>query len=175
MAIPGFYWLIDGVLAGCSRPGGRRGADRGTAAGAAAGARSPAGDGLDEDLAWLRRQGIGAVLSLTETPLAGDRLARHGLAGLHLAVPDLQAPTPGQLDEALAFVDAQRAQGRAVVVHCLVGQGRTGTVLAAYLIRGGLSVAAALRLVRAVCPGAVGAAVQERALETFAAARAWLG
>ncbi|HEX2174220.1 MAG TPA: dual specificity protein phosphatase family protein, partial [Dehalococcoidia bacterium] len=136
MAIPGFYWLIEDGLAGCSRPGGRRA--RGAASGPA-----PSDDlaaisaALDADLAWLRRQGIGAVLSLTETPLLPGALARHCLAELHLPVDDLQAPTPDQFDGALEFIDLQRSIGRSVAVHCLVGQGRTGTILAAYLIRGG--------------------------------------
>lgn len=168
MAIPTFYWLIEGALAGCPRPGGRRA--RQAAATEAPGAPEP----LDDDLAWLRRQGIGAVLSLTETPLTEGALARHGLAELHLAVDDLTAPTPGQLERALDFIDRQRSRGRAVAVHCLVGQGRTGTVLAAYLIRGGLDANAALREVRAVCPGAIGSPAQERALHAFAARRDWL-
>lgn len=173
MAMHGFYWLIEGGLAGCARPGHRRG-------------RSAAGNGpgpadapvppnpLDEDLAWLRSQGIGAVLSLTETPLTRGALARHGLEELHLAVDDLTAPTPGQLEQALEFIDRQRSWGQGVAVHCLVGQGRTGTVLAAYLIRGGLSPEASLREVRSVCPGAVGSREQEAALHAFATRRDWL-
>jgi atypical dual specificity phosphatase len=162
----GFYWLVDGVLAGCSRPGGRRRSEPSGSADATA--------VLDADLAWLRERGIGAVLSLTETPLSTGALARHDLTELHLPVDDLRAPTPDQLRTALAFIDRQRALGRAVAVHCLVGQGRTGTVLAAYLVRGGLDATAALREVRAVCPGAVGSPDQERALEAFAAARDWI-
>lgn len=162
----GFYWLVDGVLAGCARPGGR--GRREPSASAATEAE------IDADLGALRERGIGAVLSLTETPLPPGALDRHGLEGLHLPVDDLRAPTPTQLHDALAFIDRQRGLGRRVAVHCLVGQGRTGTVLAAYLIRGGLDAAAALREVRAVCPGAVGAAEQERALADFAAARDWI-
>ena len=161
----GFYWLIDGVLAGCSRPGAR---DRRGSAGAAA------ETALDEDLAWLRERGVGAVLSLMETALPMELLERHGLEWLHLPVDDLRAPTPEQLRAALAFIDRQRAADRRVVVHCLVGQGRTGTVLAAYLIRGGLDADAALREVRAARPGAVGSSEQERALAAFAAARDWI-
>lgn len=159
-AARGFYWLIEGVLAGCGRPGrfGTRDA--------------PAS--LDDDLAWLRAQGIGAVLSLTETPLTAGTLDRHGLIELHLPVDDLRAPTPWQLDAALDFIDGQRARGRSVAVHCLMGQGRTGTVLAAYLIRGGLGAEEALRELRAACPGAVAAAEQEEALRAFAARRDWL-
>jgi hypothetical protein len=95
----GFYWLIEDALAGCARPGGgatRRGGaleDDGMLA------------ALDADLAWLREQGIGAVLSMTETPLAAAALERHDLESLHLPVDDLTAPTPEQFDRALRFID----------------------------------------------------------------------
>lgn len=164
--VRGFYWLIDGALAGAGRPGGwRRNATVDDPALLAA---------LDADLAALRQRGIEAVLTLTETPLAGGALERHDLVGLHLPIDDLQAPTPDQFRAALAFIDRQRALGRPVVVHCLVGQGRTGSVLAAYLIRGGLDAPTALRQLRAVCPGAVENAAQEQALADFAARRDWL-
>jgi atypical dual specificity phosphatase len=93
---------------------------------------------------------------------------------LHLPVPDMTPPTTGQLIRALEFIDEQHTLGKAVVVHCLMGQGRTGTVLAAYLIRGGASAAEALRTVREVCAGAVGSPSQERALSTFAERRDWI-
>ncbi len=166
----GFYWLIEGALAGTSRPGAP---GVGRAAGDVQGPADTSA-ALDADLAWLRRQGVGAVLSLTETPLTEGALARHGMEGLHLPVDDLTAPTPFQLEQALEFIDRQRSRSRAVAVHCLVGQGRTGTVLAAYLIRGGLGPEEALREVRAVCPGAVGAPEQERALHDFAKQRDWI-
>ncbi len=169
----GFYWLVDDELAGCARPGapgrGLTGPRR---------EEPPDSDAeyaaLDSDLAWLRRQGIRAVLSLTETPLAEDVVARHGLETLHLPVPDLTAPTPEQLMRALLFIDTQRAHGRAVAVHCLVGEGRTGTVLAAYRIRGGASPDEALRELRAHRPGAIGSPAQERALRAFATRRDWI-
>jgi atypical dual specificity phosphatase len=179
MAMHGFYWLMDGLLAGCGRPGHRgrvRPAARATTPAAPGEAEAAAAllDPLDEDLAWLASQGIGAVLSLTEEPLAAGALARHGMAELHLPVDDLRAPRPAQLDAALDFIDEQRLLGRRVLVHCLVGQGRTGTILAAYLIRGGLDADEALREVRAVCPDAVGSTEQEAALREFAAQRAWV-
>lgn len=165
MAMTGFFWLDD-LLAGCSRPGGR--------APLPLDPRVPDPSVLDRDLAWLRAQGIRAVLSLTETPLPPDALARHDLVSLHLPVPDLTPPTPEQLDHALAFIDRQRIAGRPVVVHCLMGQGRTGTVLAAYLIRAGATPEAALATLRARCPGAVGARVQEQALQAYYRRRDWI-
>ena len=160
-----FYWLIEGVLAGCGRPGQRQRAHNGAA---------PAPDPLAADLSWLKAHGIGALLSLTEEPLQGDVADQSGLLIMHVPIPDLHAPTLGELERALAFIDQQRAAGRAIAVHCLMGQGRTGAVLGAYLIRGGLSAGAALAEVRAACPGAVGSAAQEDFLRDYAAGRAWL-
>ena len=151
-----FYWMIDNVLAGCSRPGVGRDAD------------------VDRDLTALRGYGIGALLTLTETPLPRGALERHGIHGLHLPVDDFQAPTTTQMLDALAFLDAARADGTAVAVHCLAGQGRTGTVLAAYLIRGGLSSEEAIAEVRAICPGAIESSPQTAALAGWAADRPWL-
>ena len=156
----GFYWLEPAALAGCGRPGSRYRADNVKA--------------LEHDLAFLEDQGIGAVLTLTETPLADEVLGRFPFVSKHLPIPDMTAPSPDQLRAALGFLDAQRAEGRAVVVHCLVGQGRTGTILAAYLIRAGVAPEDALHQVRAVCPHAVENEKQEGALAEFATNRGWL-
>jgi atypical dual specificity phosphatase len=151
-----FYWVIENVLAGCSRPGA-----------------GPDGD-VDRDLAALRGHGVDALLTLTETALPWEALERHGIRGLHLPVDDFQAPTTAQMLDALAFLDEARATGSPVAVHCLAGQGRTGTVLAAYLIRGGLSSEQAIAEVRAICPGAIEASPQTAALADWAAERPWL-
>lgn len=157
----GFYWLIPSVLAGSGRPGGGR------------------RDGhdpmrLDADLAWLRDQQIGAILSLTEEPLDALAMERHGFVNLHLPVIDMTPPAPSQLGDALGFIDQQHALGRAVLVHCLVGQGRTGTVLAAHLIRSGQVAEQAIAQLRLVCPHAVENKLQEAALTEYAARRDWL-
>jgi atypical dual specificity phosphatase len=149
-----FYWVIENVLAGCSRPGAPRG-------------------NVDEDLANLRERGIGALLTLTETPLPPGALDRHGLRGLHLPVDDFHAPTTTQMLAALAFLDEARVAGTPVAVHCLAGQGRTGTILAAYLIRGGMTAEDAVAEIRGVCPGAIESPPQTAALAAWAADRPW--
>lgn len=151
-----FYWVIDNVIAGCSRPGAGRDGD------------------IDRDLAALRGYGIGALLTLTESALPWRALERHGMLGLHLPVDDFHAPTTIQMLDALAFLDDARAAGTPVAVHCLAGQGRTGTVLAAYLIRGGLTSEQAIAEVRAICPGAIESSPQTAALAGWAAERPWL-
>lgn len=168
-----FYWLLEGRLAGCSRPGVRGGAAGHGWRGAAD--ETPAAlDALAEDIMWLRAQGIRAILSLTESPLAAGIAERQGMAEMHLPVDDLSAPTPRQFEHALNFLDEHMARGRAVVVHCLVGQGRTGTVLAAYLIRFGTTPEDAIARLRQVCPGAIGSPEQEQALHAFARRRDWI-
>jgi len=158
-----FYWLEDGVLAGCSLPGGENG-------------RGPVKNGaaLGRDLDELRQQGVGAILTLTEDALEAETLAAHGMAALHLPVPDMTAPLPGQIHEALTFIDRQRIEGHAVAVHCLMGQGRTGTILAARLIRDGMPADEAISRLRQMCPGAIESPAQQEALRRFAERRDWV-
>jgi atypical dual specificity phosphatase len=164
----GFYWIIEDGLAGSGLPG-----YRGRRASFPPGSNERADD-LDADLTWLRGRGIGAILTLTETPLPVAAVARHGFVSRHIPVRDMTAPSPEQFDEALGFIDRQRASGRRVLVHCLVGQGRTGTILAAYLIRAGMPPAEAIAHLRSVCPDAVQRGEQQRALTGFAERRDWI-
>lgn len=156
----GFYWLVPGVLAGTSRPGARR-----WGAGEAE---------LAADLAWLWERGIRGLVSLTEESLDPDALAEHAFNVIHIPVPDMTPPLPDQIGRALQFIDEQAVVGNAVAVHCLAGQGRTGTVLAAYLIRLGRSSERAIQELRLVCPRGVENALQERALAEYAAKKSWL-
>lgn len=153
-----FYWVVEERLAGCSVPGGVGRDQR----------------ALERDLTQLVDAGVGALLTLTEAPLAPEALERAPLVTLHLPVPDLYPPSPGELLQALHFIDCQHVEGRAVAVHCKMGQGRTGTVLAAYRIRGGLDADAALEEIRRICPGAIGSDPQIHALRRFAATRPWI-
>ncbi|MEJ7763258.1 MAG: dual specificity protein phosphatase family protein [Thermomicrobiales bacterium] len=155
----GFYWLEEGVLAGSRRPGAGRRMFR---------------DSLDQDLDFLRDQGIGAILSLTETPLEERALRKSGIDSTHIPIPDMAAPSGNQIRLALAYIDRHAAERRPVMVHCLVGQGRTGTILAAYLIRAGATTDEALDRVRSVCPRAVENDLQVAALRAFERGRGWL-
>jgi atypical dual specificity phosphatase len=168
MTVQNFYWLFEGSLAGSARPGGDMGRMGSILPGLTL------AQSLDDDLRWLRRQGIGAILSLTETPLPAQALAQYDLRALHLPIDDQTAPLPGDFLAALDFIDQQHIQRRCVLVHCRLGEGRTGSILAAYLIRQGASPQQALATLRAIRPGAVSAPSQQEALTRFAIRRDWI-
>ena len=58
-------------------------------------------------------------------------------------------------------------QGEVVAVHCLAGLGRTGLVLAAWLIQQGLTAEEALRRLRTIEPGFVQSLEQEALLHAL--------
>jgi protein-tyrosine phosphatase len=70
------------------------------------------------------------------------------------------APTPEQFTGFLRFVEHQRAVGHPVAVHCVAGRGRTGTVLAGYLISRGYTFDDAIARVRSLQPRAIEAPKQ---------------
>jgi atypical dual specificity phosphatase len=61
------------------------------------------------------------------------------------------------------------AHGQGVVVQCGAGLGRTGTMLGAWFIAGGLDAAEAIALIRQLRPGSIEVRSQEEALHAFAA------
>jgi len=108
-------------------------------------------------LIWLRRNGVDAVLDLTNGN-EGHQYSPLVFCGNYLRVPmrDHYPPTQTQLRNAISFITNRIARGNAVLIHCLGGVGRTGTVLACYLIEAERSTAAqAIAEVRARRPGSI--------------------
>ena len=124
-----------------------------------------------DDLAWLRRNGVDVLLSLSEEPPPRHWLNDAGLMAVHIPVEDMMAPTLRQLEMAVDTIARAHKSGMGVAVHCTAGKGRTGTVVAAYLVATGLSAREAIERVRELRPGSVETRSQETVIEEFAAAR----
>lgn len=101
-----------------------------------------------DDLAALRAAGVGAILSLRDGAEPARRYRQDRLAFLQVPIRDFAGPTPAQLDACCGFIDAQREAGRAVLVHCALGVGRSASVVLAYLMRDGLPLGEAMALLR---------------------------
>lgn len=143
----GFHWLVPGKLAGCPMPG--------------------VVYAIDHDLALLRGMGITVLVNLTEREMDAEQLAPHGLRSYHLGIPDRGAPPLLWAKLLLAKIEVMLREGEVVAVHCLAGLGRTGMVLAAWLIREGLTAEEALRRLRTIEPGFVQSQEQEALLHAL--------
>ena len=123
----------------------------------------------DDELAALYTAGVRAGVCLLNIPSDAAVYESAGFAFKWLPVPDGGAPTMEQAKEFIDFVDGQLADYRPVAVHCEAGLGRTGTMLATYLISRGESAASAISRVRAAEKSAVETSRQIQFLEQFAA------
>lgn len=120
-----------------------------------------------EDLAWLRENGVQVLITLTEHPLPRQWVNDAGLMAVHIPVDDFTAPSERQLRLAIDTIDRAKRSGMGVAVHCAAGKGRTGTVLAAYLVTVGMTAAEAIRKVRELRPGSIETFEQEQAVSDW--------
>lgn len=100
----------------------------------------------------LARAGVTTVVDLRaeDLPRPMALLDRLGIEIVSIPMRDGQAPTQHQVDRFMAAV--QNSAGK-VYVHCMAGVGRTGTMVAAYLVEErGLDPLSALRMNMAVGP-----------------------
>jgi atypical dual specificity phosphatase len=140
-------WLLPDVLLGCAYPR------------------------TDAALEALQASGIRLLVNLHERPHSSDRLAVFGLTSLHIPIPDFSTPTPAQIEQAIGAIDAARARDERVAVHCGAGLGRTGTVLACYLVSQGQTAHTAIQRVRELRPGSIETGEQAEAIRQFEAIR----
>lgn len=92
-----------------------------------------------------------------ELPYSLDEWEKRGLEFLHSPpIPDFTAPSVEQLLEILRWIEERVREGKKVLIHCMGGLGRSGTVAVAWLMYSrGLSLREALMEVRRKRPGAV--------------------
>ncbi len=118
-------------------------------------------------LVMLKRQGIRALLSLAEDALPPERLVAYDLQVEHVPIPDFHAPTIPQVEQAIAIIERFLAENRPVAVHCGAGLGRTGTILACYLVWRGVSAQDAIEGVRSLQPGSIETPKQKAVVRAY--------
>lgn len=110
---------------------------------------------FDDELPVLWHSGIRAIVGLLNNPSAPETFRSAGFDYCWLPIVDGGIPTREQFDEFLRFMRRQAAARHLVAAHCVAGLGRTGVLLAAYLVAQGQAPQSAVLAVRSVRPGAV--------------------
>lgn len=87
---------------------------------------------------FARWKAFDSVVSLTEPfrlPFLKKMKYEEVFHVLHSEIPDFGAPSVEQGHLIVDWMHHEISKGNKVVVHCFIGRGRTGTLLAAYLIK----------------------------------------
>lgn len=125
----------------------------------------PSGD----EFAALAELGITDVIALVENPPSTGAALAAGLRYHHLYYRDMTAPSERLIVEFLGLVKKLFAKQGRIAVHCVAGLGRTGTLMACYLVSEGMDAGEAIALVRANRPGSIQTVEQEAAVGRYAA------
>jgi len=131
----GFSWIVEGELAAMPLPGRNR--------------------PLAEDAAFLQREGVRTLVSLTEKPPDSAPLEEASIRQVLIPVPDYTAPTLAQMIEFVDLVADSAENKEPVGVHCTAGLGRSGTMSAVYLVAKGSSADDAIATIRQLRPGSI--------------------
>ena len=137
-----FSWLIENKLAGSAIP-----------------------TSIDE-VKWLLEQGVKSIVTVREEPL--DDSWMKDVNYLHVVSNDMGVPEFDDLIHAVDFIHRRITNNEPVLVHCLAGMGRTGTVLACYLVKyQNMSADEATQKVREERSGSIQSYPQEEVIFRF--------
>ena len=137
-----FSWVIENILAGSALP---------QSIGA---------------VQWLTEQGIKSIVTIREEPLADNWIK--DMNYLHVMSNDMGVPEFDDLIHAVDFIHRRITNNEPVLVHCLAGLGRTGVVLACYLVKyKNMTADEATQKVREERPGSIQSYPQEEIIFRF--------
>lgn len=125
----------------------------------------------EADIAQLADLGITLVVSVASESYAdavGVWCRRYGPRWVRYYVRDMTPPELSDIRDFVTQVTAELDAGGKVAVHCLGGIGRTGTLIAAYLVSTGKGHEAAMREVRRRRPGSIQTTAQELVIAAYA-------
>jgi len=137
-----FSWMIENKLAGSAIP-----------------------TSIDE-VQWVIDQGIKSIVTVREEPL--DDTWTKDVNYLHVHSNDMSVPEFGDLIHTVDFIHRRITNNEPVLVHCLAGMGRTGTILACYLVKyQKMSASEAIEKVREERSGSIQSYPQEEIIFQF--------
>jgi atypical dual specificity phosphatase len=146
-----FGWVLDGKLAGSGLPM------------------------TYSQFFWLIKHGIKTIITVREVPLPSNwftdsikNIDSDNINYLHLSVEDFGAPSIEEIDSTVDYIQRQIDNRKPVMVHCAAGKGRTGTVLAAYLLKNeNLTAEQAIKKIRNLRPGSIQSNIQEMTISMY--------
>ena len=137
-----FSWLINDKLAGSGMPTS------------------------SAELEWIIKTGVKSVVTMTEEPLPASWIKN--IKYLHVPTEDLSAPDMEKIDNTVDYIHERIKNNEPTMVHCAAGIGRTGTILACYLVKyHDLSTKDAIDKVRKERPGSIQSESQEIAIGLY--------
>jgi len=137
-----FSWLIYGKLAGSAIPTSK------------------------DEINWVEEQGIKSIVTVREEPL--DENWVEDVKYLHVISNDMGVPEFSDLVNSVDYIHKRITEDEPVMVHCLAGLGRTGTILACYLIKyEKISAKKAIQKIREKRHGSIQSFTQEEIIFRF--------
>ena len=119
-----------------------------------------------KEIDWVIEQGVKSIVTIREEPLEDDWIKNVNY--LHVMSNDMGVPEFDDLTFAVDFIHRRLNDKEPVMVHCLAGQGRTGTILASYLVKyENMSADEAIEKVREIRPGSIQSYPQEEIIFRF--------
>jgi atypical dual specificity phosphatase len=145
-----FSWVIDNKLAGSGTPM------------------------TSEQYRWLIKNNIKSIVTVREFPLPQKWLVDNEKETIindykFVYVKDYGVPSLEVLDNIVNYINIKiTKEEKPLVVHCAAGKGRTGTILAAYLLKqDNISSQDAIKKIRSLRPGSIQSKIQEEILHEY--------